>query len=620
MLKDENIICISSIDWDFIWQGHQEIMSTFAKNGNKVLYIENTGVRVPGVRDINRLIKRILSWFKATKGFRKEAENLYVYSPLLLPFPYSKIAKWINRYFMIMPLKNWLRIVEFNNPIIWTFLPTETALNIIDNLEKKILIYYCIADFNKLVRDPKKVTSTENRLIKKCDLVFAQGKILKEKCRHLSNNVAIFPFGVKLEVFENFKTNGNKVLAEVKKPIIGYIGGIHKHIDLNLIRFISQTHPEWSIVMIGPEQTSIKLLSGLKNIYMLGKQEFSRLPYYINEFNVCIIPYLKSEYTATVYPTKLNEYHILGKPVVSTELPEVENFNKENNDLVYIAKDYPDFVYHIAEALKETDDNKISERVSSAKKNSWTARIAEMSDLIEETVRIKSERRLDWKENFLRLYTVSRRRFIKITTIAAILYTILFYTDFIWFLAQPLKIDQNPQQADCIVVFANGVGESGISGQGYEERVQYCVDLYKKGYAKKIIFSSGRTFIFHEALVMKALAVSLGIQDEDIIMDDKARNTFENVKISKDILERNGWRKILLVSSPYHMRRALLVFSKIAKDIKVISTPIPNSIYYAHPEKDAYGRKIWKRAELGHIKGILHEYLGIIYYWWSRWI
>ena len=45
MLKDQNILCISSIDWDFIWQGHQQIMSMLAANGNKVLFVENTGVR-----------------------------------------------------------------------------------------------------------------------------------------------------------------------------------------------------------------------------------------------------------------------------------------------------------------------------------------------------------------------------------------------------------------------------------------------------------------------------------------------------------------------------------------------------------------------------------------------
>src|SRR5438132_1713462 len=42
--RPRDIVCISSIDWDFIWQGHQEIMSTLAAQGHRVLFVENTGV------------------------------------------------------------------------------------------------------------------------------------------------------------------------------------------------------------------------------------------------------------------------------------------------------------------------------------------------------------------------------------------------------------------------------------------------------------------------------------------------------------------------------------------------------------------------------------------------
>jgi hypothetical protein len=48
-LTGETILCLSSIDWDFNWQGHQEIMSRLADHGNRVLFVENTGVRVPVV-------------------------------------------------------------------------------------------------------------------------------------------------------------------------------------------------------------------------------------------------------------------------------------------------------------------------------------------------------------------------------------------------------------------------------------------------------------------------------------------------------------------------------------------------------------------------------------------
>ena len=60
----QDILCISSIDWDFIWQGHQEIMSTLAAQGHRVLFVENTGVRPPKIRDLPRLRRRLQNWSK----------------------------------------------------------------------------------------------------------------------------------------------------------------------------------------------------------------------------------------------------------------------------------------------------------------------------------------------------------------------------------------------------------------------------------------------------------------------------------------------------------------------------------------------------------------------------
>jgi hypothetical protein len=54
-----DVICISSIDWDFIWQGHQEIMSTLAAQGHRVLFVENTGVRAPKLRDMPRRARAV---------------------------------------------------------------------------------------------------------------------------------------------------------------------------------------------------------------------------------------------------------------------------------------------------------------------------------------------------------------------------------------------------------------------------------------------------------------------------------------------------------------------------------------------------------------------------------
>lgn len=615
MLKGQNIICISSIDWDFVWQGHQEIMSAFSRNGNRVLFIENTGVRAPKFKDIKRLKRRITNWLKSTKGFRKEAENLYVYSPLILPFPHSRLARWINRRFLVTLLSSWCEVMDFHSPVIWTFLPTGTALDIINNFDAKLLVYYCIADFSELADAPLKIAKTEEELIKKCDLVFVQGQVLYDKCKRFNDNVHVFPFGVNIEVFEGFKYCPDRIPGDVRdigKPVIGYIGGVHKHIDFGLLRFIASRRPEWSFVFVGPVQADTAELNGLPNVFFLGKKSFEELPAYVHEFDVGLIPYKNTGYTATVYPTKLNEYHALGKPVVSTDLPEVVNFNAVNGNLVLIASSPEEFTLKIDAALKDKDSALFDKRVLSARQNDWSRRMSAMSGLMMEALEKESCEPVDWQAKLLRLYRGSRKKAVSLLIVFGFVYALLFYTPLVWLLASPLKISQPPVPADCVVVFAGGVGESGKAGQGYEERVEYAVELYRKGYAKNLIFSSGYMYIFKEPLIMKALAVSLGVPENAIITEEKAARTLENVKNTSDILNEHKWKKILLVSSPYHMLRVSLVFKHYAGDIDVVYTPIPHSSFYDF--EGVTGGLFKKRAAIPQIKGILHEYLAILFY------
>jgi len=611
MLKNENIICISSIDWDFVWQGHQEIMSTFAKNGNRILFIENTGVRMPGIRDISRIKKRIKNWFKGVKGIRKEMENLYIFSPLVLPFPYSRIARWINRYLILSVLERWMITINFADPIMWTFLPTPLSADIIDSLSKKLVVYYCIDNFSVSSVSAKKIKRSEIKLLKKADLVFVTSSALRDYCAQYNNKIFTFPFAVDFEEFEQVRLKGSKAvseLADIKRPIIGYVGGVHKWIDQKLVKALAQKRNNYSFVFVGPVQTDISLLSGIKNIYFMGNKKHEELPYFIKQFDLCTIPYLLTAYTKNVYPTKLNEYLAMGKAVISTDLPEVATFNRDYGNVVYVSDSAKGFGDNIDKAISEDNAAIINRRIEVARENSWGSRIEKMNALIGGEIEKKKlgvEAR--WKENMFIFYKTARKKLIRLGAICLLAYLILFKTSFIWFLAGPLKIEDRPVTSDVIVVFAGGVGESGKAGQGYEERVQHAVELHKKGFAKKIIFSTGYKYALREAEVMKALAVSMGVSSRDILLEGKARNTYENVKFTKGILDKHDWRSILFVSSPYHMRRSQLVFRKISPEKKIIFSPIPDSLFYMHGNN----------AELHQIRAVIHEYIGIVYYWFK---
>jgi uncharacterized SAM-binding protein YcdF (DUF218 family) len=193
---------------------------------------------------------------------------------------------------------------------------------------------------------------------------------------------------------------------------------------------------------------------------------------------------------------------------------------------------------------------------------------------------------------------------------ALAIYVLLFQTPLLWMVAAPLKISDPPRAADCIVVFAGGVGESGTAGGGYQERVKQAADLYRAGYAAHVIVSSGFVFAFREAEVMRALAADNGVPVSAVELETSATNTHENVLFSRAILESHGWRRILLVSSPYHMRRAMMTWHKAAPDIEVTATPAPVSQFYAHA----------RGASLEQMRGIAQEYAAIALYWWRGWI
>ncbi|MBU0881685.1 MAG: hypothetical protein KKE81_05755, partial [Candidatus Omnitrophica bacterium] len=238
MLKNQDIICVSSIDWDFLWQGHQEIMTRFARNGNRVLFIENTGVRAPRIRDLGRIKRRIANWKRGLHGIRKIEDGLYVYSPLVLPFPYLRIARFINKKLMFSVLFKWLRTVGFSEPIVWAFLPTGLSLDLIEKIEPKVLVYYCIDSFQASSGDARKIKDSEERLLGKADIVFVTSNELSKYCSRHNQNVYYFPFGVSIENFQKALCEKHEVPADIrniKKPIAGYIGGIHKWIDFEMV-------------------------------------------------------------------------------------------------------------------------------------------------------------------------------------------------------------------------------------------------------------------------------------------------------------------------------------------------------------------------------------------------
>ena len=612
VLEGQDIVCFSSIDWQFIWQGHQEIMSTLAANGNRVLFVENTGVRAPAIRDFRRITQRIRNWWRGTKGFRRERENLFIYSPILLPFPYSSVMRRINRSLLTRALNRWMRAAGFGRPIVWTFLPTPLVRDVIRDLDPAVSVYYCIDDFASSSHAARKITRSEQQLCREVDLVFVTSEKLREKAARFSEHVSLFPFGVSYKKFEDTRESPDRIpadLAALPRPVVGYVGGIHQWMDLEMLTEVARRMPDTTFALVGPLQIDIGSAHA-PNLHFLGKKAHDDVPRYIKGFDVGIVPYVLSEYTANVYPTKLNEYLAMGIPVVATDLPEIRRFNADHGPSVAVAGNADQFVAALRTALAPSTDEQRRARIAIAKANSWHARIAQMSALVAGVHEARRGRRDPWEAKLRHLYRRTRSRVAAIAGTVALIYFLLFYTSLPWALAAPLRLSEAPRAADAIVVFAGGVGESGQAGGGYQERVKAAVDLYRAGLAPRMVFESGYTFAFREAEIMRDLATSQGVPPSAIALETHGANTYDDVIRVRDLLRAQNWRRILLVSSPYNMRRAVLVWRKQAPDVDVVATPVPQSQFYTH------GRG----ASLDQLRGLAREYVALAAYWWRGWI
>jgi len=393
MITGHDILYISSIEWDFLWQSHQEIVRRLAAAGNRVLYIENTGVRSPGLKDTKRVASRLSRWLKSLRsgGVRHVAENIFVYSPLVLP-PFGPTwQRLLNRHVFLRQLRGIVRTLGMKDCLIWTYLPTDTAVEIIraHSNQRSLVIYYSVADFSYLTSNGKRLEKSEKELVGLSDLVFATCSELATRLSRNGNSAHLFPPGVDISAFPEETTSDAQFdqlgLSILPRPIIGYIGGLHRFVDYDLIAALATARPSWSWVFLGAHQVSLEKLHGLPNVHLLGQRRHDELTKHMAYFDVCLVPYINSREIRTVVPTKINEYLAAGKAVVATNLPTVSEFNAKHQVLTIAEPTAREFLRAIESQLAAAHDPQLrTTRRQIAVLSDWQIRLEQMSELIEQ--------------------------------------------------------------------------------------------------------------------------------------------------------------------------------------------------------------------------------------------
>ncbi len=113
----------------------------------------------------------------------------------------------------------------------------------------------------------------------------------------------------------------------------------------------------------------------------------------------------------------------------------------------------------------------------------------------------------------------------------------------------------------------------------YQERINHAIDLYFEGYVQKIIMTGGKAKgnNVSDAYAAKQYALTKGVPNEDILIEEKSTITQENLYNANIIMKDNNMSNAIIVSDPLHMKRSMM----LAKDIgiKAYSSPTPTTKY-----------------------------------------
>lgn len=140
-----------------------------------------------------------------------------------------------------------------------------------------------------------------------------------------------------------------------------------------------------------------------------------------------------------------------------------------------------------------------------------------------------------------------------------------------WWEAPAVNIDSLEKKYDYVVVlggmmtyYDSNANQIGINKS--IDRLMQGLKLINKGYAKKMIISGGdgslMKTIGKEADIIKNYLEDINIDTENIIFESQSQNTYENAKYSAELIKKDSAKNVIIITSAYHLRRALDCFEK----------------------------------------------------------
>jgi glycosyltransferase involved in cell wall biosynthesis len=405
VITGHNFVILSTQDWDAMPTRKHRWARNWARQGNRVLYVEQQMHWAGWLIDIRRQFGRAFRWLG---GPREIEPNLWVFTlPVVLPFFQMNVAiNWFNNLWLTWILRWAIKRVGMAQPILWTYTPH--SADFVEGPSKRpfgfrkpegsskgklgqtFTVYECVDEFSAakgLVHGPT-IAAMERELLRKVDLTIVTAPALLENKAPFTRRCEVVRNGVDVEHFARAsqpETVPPAAVANLPRPVVGFLGGVQYWIDFDLIAHAARTHPEWSFAFVGPVEPLARVdkVRGLPNVHFLGRQPYAQVPAYVAGFDVCINPYILDDVAEKCDPLKLYDYLASGKPVVSVDMPAARRFA----DLMPLTRTPDEFTHALENVLTQLGDSAARDgavvRQRVATEHSWAARFKHVEAALE---------------------------------------------------------------------------------------------------------------------------------------------------------------------------------------------------------------------------------------------
>ncbi len=417
-LKNEQILCIGFPAWEGEYlKSTVQLVSELAKN-NHVLYVEYPFTWKDALMGKFGKAKtpwrRILGKEQRLRKLQLEngAEINVLTLPPMLPVNFLRgellydAMMSLNAQKAFKAIQAAMHQIGFHRPVVVNAFNPFLGVFLARQFDEKALIYYCYDEISAAKWAGKHGPRLERRFIQQADAVITSSQPLFMAKQPYAKRAFLVKNGVDFNLFHEAKRT-----QQLPSTTVGYLGSLDERIDYDLLESIIIRMPYRKFVFVGRlNSAEAERLRRHNNVELVGSQPAASLPSWLQKFGVCMIPFLKNELTAGIYPLKINEYFAAGKAVVTTDFGDLDDFRH----LVSVADTVDDFVHALDKALEDNDNDQ--QRVAFAHGNSWSRKASDMGIAIN---LILAEKQLtyatgetDWMpDNFNRAGKVSARFF-----------------------------------------------------------------------------------------------------------------------------------------------------------------------------------------------------------------